>query len=386
MSRTSREHADAPQLCRVAVVVEVDRTPEHEPAPRVGLVRVRRVERFVEAVRPERLRAQRPDRRRHPGPAERNAQPEQVQMGRRRVGLGPVPSPPVLTGEPTEIGQQVRPDREREQRTDGRQHRAARDRAGRTAHARGLERAAVPHDGEDDEQDEERQRRPLDRARETEHDAGEQPPRPWAQRRHALCQVGSVGDQVGQPAAHLITVEHEAGERGEDEELQEHVQDRRARQHQRKAVARDQQPGDRTEQIRSGHSPGDAGHHDHGERAEDRREHPPAEGVRKPVAEQAAAPADQPLTQRRMDDEQVAAVVLVAEAQQFLALDRVVRLVEDARVREAERPEPGEAADDREAGGHRPADPRARVAPRDERGRHGALRFGWRGRLFVGLR
>ncbi len=105
---------------------------------------------------------------------------------------------------------------------------------------------------------------------------------------------------------------------------------RGAREHQRQPVHRDQQ---RRRSRRTG-STGTAGramraHQEHGQAAEERRRDAPAERVAQAVAEQVRRPADQPLPERRMDDEHVAAVVLVAEPQDLLRLDRVVRLVED---------------------------------------------------------
>ena len=86
----------------------------------------------------------------------------------------------------------------------------------------------------------------------------------------------------------------------------------------------------------------------------------------KPLPNKSGTPRDQPLPERRMHDEHVAAVVLVPVAQQLLRFDRVVGLVEDLLVREAERPEPGESAEDGQSRDDQPAHPRTRVAPRHE--------------------
>ena len=162
------------------------------------------------------------------------------------------------------------------------------------------------------------------------------------------------------PRAHPVAVDHQAGDRGEDEDLQEDVEQADPGEGEGEAVQGQQQPGDQPEQRRAGQPPGQPDEDDDGDGAGHRRREPPAEGV---VAEELLAGRDQPLAQRRVDDERVAAVVLETPGQQLARLGRVVRLVEEQVLRVADAPQPaGE-------GGHARA---PRSAPRTAGGRRAA--------------
>ena len=88
--------------------------------------------------------------------------------------------------------------------------------------------------------------------------------------------------------------------------------------------------------------------------------------------EQRGGGGDQPLPERRVDHEHVAAVVLVAEPQQFLRVGRVVDLVEALGVGVRQRPEPGDGRDhDDDRQQEQPA-ARGVRRPGLERGRHRA--------------
>ena len=152
------------------------------------------------------------------------------------------------------------------------------------------------------------------------------------------------GRDVGRradPGAHPVAVDDQAGDRGDDEHLQEDVEQADPRQREGEAVEGEQQPGEQAQQGRAGQPPGQPDEDDDGDRAGHRRGEPPAEGV---VAEHLLAGRDQPLAQRRVDDERVAAVVLETPGQQLVRLGRVVGLVEEQVARVADVPEPADQA------------------------------------------
>ncbi len=239
MSSTSREQVGGPARRGAAVVVEVDRPAEHQPAPRVGRVGVAAVEALVEAVGVERVPAQRADRAGQPAPVERDAHAEQVQPGRRAVVVGPVPVPGVLAGEPAEVAEQVGGDRGDEQ---GAARRAA-PTAGPSCGSGGARRPTSARRGP---------RRATGSRTATKNDrpvhltAQARPSMTPATSRQgrgpsggdAVGEIGAVGEQPGQPGPHLVPVDDEGAERGDDERLQEDVEDRGAGQHERHPLHR----------------------------------------------------------------------------------------------------------------------------------------------------
>ena len=114
-------------------------------------------------------------------------------------------------------------------------------------------------------------------------------------------------------------------------------------------------PASRPEQRRPGQPPGQPHEDDDRDGAGHRAREPPAEGV---VAEQLLAGRDQPLAQRRVDDEGVAAVVLEPPGQELPGLGRVVGLVEEQVARVADVPEPAEQARHAEGRGEEPGQAR----------------------------
>ena len=128
------------------------------------------------------------------------------------------------------------------------------------------------------------------------------------------------------PFADRVPVDDEAGDRTQHQRLEEHVQQADPREGEGEGVQRQEQPGEQAQQRRARQPPGQPDQDDDGEGPGDRRREPPAEGV---VAEQLLAGRDEPLAQRRVDDERVAAVVLEAPGQQLVRLGRVVGLVEE---------------------------------------------------------
>ena len=158
--------------------------------------------------------------------------------------------------------------------------------------------------------------------------------------------VGTPSDRstpsASKPAsrdAHLVAVENQRAEAGDDEQLQEDVEQRDAGLHDREPVEGEQQAGDAAENVGPEHPAGDADQQQHADDPGQRRGETPADLV---VAEDRRRPGDQPLAQRRVHDEHVAAVVLVPVAQQLLRLGRVVDLVEHLALGPVESPQPGQ--------------------------------------------
>ena len=251
----------------------------------------------------------------------------------RAVRVGPVPIPAVLADEPAEVGEQVGADRRDEERAErgqsrsGRSHRAI----GRRTPA-DLERAAVPHQASS--------------ANSTKNDsavhftAQARPSSTPAASRHGR------GPSVGMPPARSApsAISPPAG-RASGPGRARGRRRRRARTNCRKMsriavrASTSDSPssaissaGDAAEQVGPEHPARDAGDQDDGQAAE----RSPGNAAPAANATVSLSPnsadvlqRDQPLAQRRMHDEHVAAVVLVAVAQQLLRLGRVVGLVED---------------------------------------------------------
>ena len=198
--------------------------------------------------------------------------------------------------------------------------------------------------------------------REAEADPGEDPPR--ADQQPAADRTArAVGDRgvegFGVPAAGPVPVGDQAGDRGDDPERQEDVEQRDPGHHEVQAVDGEQQTRDGADQGRPGHPAYRPDHQQHGQGAEQGRHEPPAERVH---PEQLLTGGDHPLAdlgvhgQARggLEDVQVAAqdrlvggslrlvdeLPRVPELEQAERVLGVVRLVEDELHRVAEVPEP----------------------------------------------
>ena len=147
---------------------------------------------------------------------------------------------------------------------------------------------------------------------------------------------------VPDPRAHPVAVDDQAGDRADDEHLQEDVEQadpRRGRTRSRRAAS--SRPATRPSSVEP------VSRRASRVRTTTAIVPATADGNRQPkrvVAEQLLADRDQPLAQRRVDDERVAAVVLVTPGQQLVGLGRVVRLVEEQVVRVADAPQPADQA------------------------------------------
>ncbi len=152
---------------------------------------------------------------------------------------------------------------------------------------------------------------------------------------------------VGEPVAEPVAVRGQAGHRGDDEEGEEDVEQRRTRHHEREPVEGEQQTGQPAQQGRTGDAADQADGDQDQQGAEDQGREPPAEGVH---PEQLLAGSDQPLADLRVNDEAPAVlhhvgraaghagvgvagpVAFVAELEQRVGVLGVVGLVEDQLV------------------------------------------------------
>ena len=272
-----------------------------------------------------------------------------------RVLLGPVPALGVLAAEPAGEGGQVGQHREHAQRPGGAGQPAAQRGAGRAGHAALPPGRAVPEQREDGEERQEVDAGPLHPGRAAEQHPGGDPPPPRAE--------GEPGRGTGvrpDPGPHPVAVDHQAGHRADHEGLQEDVEQPDPADGEREPVQRHQQARDQPEQGGTGEPAGQPGQHDHRDGPGDQAGEPPAGAV---VAEDPDAQGDQQLAQRRVDDEGVAAVVLVAPLDHLVGLGRVVRLVEEQVAGVGQVPQPADEAWRRRA---------PRSAPRTARGRWAA--------------
>ena len=166
---------------------------------------------------------------------------------------------------------------------------------------------------------------------------------------------------VGQPVAEPVPVGGQAGDRRDQEERQEDVEQGDPRHHEGQPVEGQQQPGEAADQGRPGHPADQPDGDQDQQRAEDQRREPPAERVH---PEHLLADGDQPLADRRVHDERrrvscitsrlpatilalasVRPVPLVAELQQRVGVLGVVGLVEDQLVGIAEIDHPDHEGD-----------------------------------------
>ena len=255
------------------------------------------------------------------------------------VGVRPVPAVRVLAEEPAGPGGEVGGDggeAERRRRA-GQVAGGGGDRALRPG---GPARAEVPQHRQQREAGQEPDPAPLHAAGQPEQDAAAEAPRPGAE----------PGGPGGQPLPHPVPVENQAAEAGQHEQREEDVEQGEAALHDGQPVDGEQQAGDAAEQGGAGHPADHPDEDQHAQGAGDRGRHPPAD---RPVAEDPDPRRDQPLPERRVHDEHVAGVVLVALAQQLHALGGVVDLVELLLRREADPPQPDGGGDERDdPGGH----------------------------------
>ena len=235
------------------------------------------VQALVESVGVERVDAERADRRRHPAPVERHPQPEQLQLRRRAVPVGPVPVPAVLADEPAEVARSGR----RRPAPPGASRARATGAAQRTSPVprtpADLATRRDPRQAEHDERDEERQCRPLHRAGGAEHHAGEQPPRPRAERGHAAAELGAVGDQPPSRPRILsrstTSAVNPASTNSSKKMSSSAVRDSTSDM----PSSASSRPANAAEQVRPDHPPREACHQHDAEHAGDRRRHPPAQ-------------------------------------------------------------------------------------------------------------
>jgi hypothetical protein len=131
--------------------------------------------------------------------------------------------------------------------------------------------------------------------------------------------VAGTGSEAGDAGTHPVAVDDQAGDGGHHEDLQEDVEQADPRDDEGEPVQGQQQAGDQPQQGGAGQPPGQPDQHDDGDRPGHRRREPPAQAR---VAEQVLAGGDQPLAQRRVDDERVPAVVLVPQVSSSQRLGR----------------------------------------------------------------
>ena len=208
--------------------------------------------------------------------------------------------------------------------------------------------ADVPGDRDAEERRNVVQTGPLGRGHRAEADAAGDPPgTPHAHRGPAVRQPGR------ESFAPVVAVDHQAGERADQPEHHEDVEDAGAAEHELESVESEQHAGQAAEQRGAEHPPRRPGQDQHRERADDGGGDPPAElGMPDPltvgldVPEDPFGCGDHPLAERRVDGEEVTAVVLDAVMQQVTGVGRVVDLVEDDALGALDGPHPHDPRDE----------------------------------------
>lgn len=360
MARTSLAHlpvADSLQAGLLLVEVRHGQA-QHEPAPRVGLVRVARGQADVEVVHLVLVVPQ-------------AAQPVREQPapgGVLALGGRPVAVVALVRDDPAGPRHDVRDDRHRDRGDEGGDQVAAQHRPVRVHGPCRAARADVPQDRHQAERGQDVEAVPLRGEGQAQHHARRQPPWPPSQAQglrdpgvRAQHPLLVHRQRVGQSAAGMVPVGHQAAERGQHEEHDDQVEQRGPAHHEMQPVHREQQPRQTAQERGAEQPPADPAQQEHGDRAQHRHHEAPAE---RREAEHLLAEPDDPLADRRMHhiarvgrdrdgggvlQDQLVDVLgpgpLVPLVDQRPRVLRVVRLVEYHRVRLVQLPEAQQPGD-----------------------------------------